>query len=128
MDHAALVRVGERVGELQAVANDLLGGQGTGGEPRVERLSLDELHRDVGLAVRLADFVDRADVRMVERGGGPGFSHQSGARGLIVEARGQNLDRDVSVELFVPGEVDLAHPSGAELVEDDVMSESLTGG
>ena len=43
-------------------------------EPLPERLALDVLHRDVVLAFAgLTERVDGADVRVVERGGGPGL-------------------------------------------------------
>jgi hypothetical protein len=38
------------------------------GPRRIQRSSGDELHRDVGFAVDLADFVDPADVGMIEPG------------------------------------------------------------
>ena len=61
---------------------------------------------------------------MVERGGGSCFTHQSRARGRIVEVDGgKDLDRDVPVELFVAGAIDLAHPAGAELGQDSIVCE-----
>ena len=75
MDDAALVRMRERVRQLPSVVHDMLGRQRTGVQHRAERLSLDQLHGDVRLPVGLADFVHRADVRMVE-----------GSRGAVLPA------------------------------------------
>ena len=46
---------------------------------RAERLAFDQLHGDERQAVGFADFVNDADVRMIERGGGARFTHQPGA-------------------------------------------------
>jgi hypothetical protein len=121
--YASVVRVRESVGELDAVVHDLVDGQGSRRQQRVERLPLDELHRNVGLAVRLADFMNGADIRMVESGSGSRFTRQPCVRGGIVEAAAkENFDCDVAVEPFVVGAIDLAHSAGAELAGDPVVS------
>ncbi len=128
MQDAAVVRVAQRFRQLHAVPYDLFDGKRASRQPRAERLPLDELHRDVGLAAGLADFVDRADVRMVERGRGPRLSHESRPGARIIEAvRREDLDGDVPMEMFVVGAIDLAHAAGTELVDDAVVSEALTG-
>jgi hypothetical protein len=42
-----------------------------------ERLAFQKLHHDEGLALVLSEVVNRADVRMIERRGGPGFPLES---------------------------------------------------
>ena len=92
---AARVGVRERVGQLLAVAQDLLDGQRALGQARAQRLPLDQLHGDVGLAVGLADFVDRADVRMVELRGEARLAQQARARGVVGQRLGgQDLEGD----------------------------------
>ncbi len=66
VNHAALVRVRQRGRDLLAIPDDRFGRQAVGRDDLRKRLALDELHRDEGPAVELADFVHRADVRMVE--------------------------------------------------------------
>ena len=78
MDDAALMRVGQGVGDLRPVADDALRGQAIGGDERTERLPLDMLHDDEGLAFMLANLVDRADVGVVQGRGGAGFLEQAG--------------------------------------------------
>ena len=85
-------------------------------EARGQGLALDVLHRDVDEAVGLADFVHGANVRMVERGRGPGLAFEALARlrvGLVV--RPQQLEGDTPAELCVLGQVDVGHAAGAQL-------------
>jgi len=82
----------------------------------VQRLPFDELHGDEDVALCLADFVDRAEVRVIERRRRTRFSHQALARGWIGLVFGsQELDRDRAAELKIVGQVDVRHPAGAEL-------------
>ena len=127
--HAALVRMRQRSGELRAVTHHVLDPQRARRHLRAQRLPFDQFHGDVGLAVGLANLVNRADVRMVEARGGPRLTDQAGTRGRIVEARRrEHLDRHVAVEPLVAGAIDLAHPAGANLPDDSVVSQPLTCG
>src|SRR5215472_3802307 len=92
----------------------------------LERLPFEILHDDEGLAFMLADLVNRADVRVVERRGGAAFALKAfeclRVRGNAV---GQELEDDVPAELCVFSLVDYTHPSAAELFEDTVMQNGL---
>ena len=63
MDDALAMRGVERIADLDAVGNRLLHRQRSG-----NRLPVDELHHQVTAAVVLTDVVERADVRMIQRG------------------------------------------------------------
>ena len=67
MQHAALVRVRERFSELHAELDDGRRRQAMLRHGDLQRLSFDVFHRDPRGAVRFADVVDLADVRMVQR-------------------------------------------------------------
>jgi len=67
VDDAAVVCVVESFGDLHAVAGHLVGGQPLARDRVGERSTFDQFHRDEGLLVDLADFVDRADVGVIER-------------------------------------------------------------
>jgi hypothetical protein len=69
-----------------------------------ERPSLQELHHDERVAILLADLMNRADVRMVQRGGGACFGLESFQRlrmgGHVIR---QELEGDVAAETDVLG-------------------------
>ena len=55
-------------------------GEGGPGEEVAELLAADQLHGDVGDALRLVDAVDDGDVGMLEGGGGVGLAQEARAR------------------------------------------------
>jgi len=76
--------------------------------------------------VRLADFVDVADVVMVESWGGLGLVDEAHLRFIITcKFRWKELERDGALEAAVFGLVDNTHPSAAELLDDSVVRNSL---
>ena len=92
-----------------------------------EALPLDELHGDPGVAVVLADLVDRDDVRVVEgRGGARLVLEALEVLAALREPLGEQLDGDLAPEPGVAGAKDATHAAGAELAEDlesrDVVS------
>ena len=75
----------------------------------------------------VVDFVNRADVRMVERRGGLGFLQSAArARRHRGSALGEELQRDGPVEPRVDGLVDHAHAAAAEPLSDAVVRDSAT--
>ena len=73
-----------------------------------------------------ADFVDGADVGMVQRGGGPRLAAKA-FQGLRVLGHivGQELQGDEAAEFSVLGLVDHTHPAAAELLDDAVVRDGL---
>ena len=122
MHDTTLVRVRECVGELPSVVHDIVRRHRSRKNHRAERLPLDELHRDVGLAVGFADFMHRADVGVIQCRRGARFSDQSCACRGIVEARGgKDFDGDVSIELLIAGAIHLSHATSAQSADDAVV-------
>ena len=69
------------------------------------------------------------DVRVVQRGQRlrlRGWNRASRSASLANEI-GQDLDRDLAIELGVAGAIDLAHPAGAERGENLVGAEARAG-
>ncbi len=74
----------------------------------------------------VVDFVDGADVRMIQRRGGLGFTLEAG-QGLriIGNVVREELQGDKAVQLYVLGFVDHAHAAAAEFLDDVVVRDGL---
>jgi hypothetical protein len=87
--------------------------------------ALQELHRDELTILMTADFIDGADVGVVQGGGGAGFPAEplQGLRvlGNIVRKEFQS---DEAAKIVVFGFVDHTHPA-AELFDDAVVRDGL---
>ena len=125
MHDAAGVRSLERVGDFQAEIEHALERQRARRDLVLQRLAVEQLHHDEVLAVVLADVVDRADVRMVQRRGdarlAPEAFERLGVRGQIAR---QELQRDLTAEPDVFRAVDDAHAAAADAFENPVMTDS----
>ena len=120
MHDAALVRVGERLGD---VAQDVDRGGDRHGpvrEPRAQRLPLDERHRVVRQPVDVAGGDDGDDVRLLERRGELDLALEPLGRDRRGELGGEHLHDDLSAEPVLGGDEDARHPAAAELALDRV--------
>ncbi len=122
------VSLGEAVGHLGGDRQRLARRGHPFGEDLPQCLSRDELHGDPGDPVGLPDVVDRDDVRVVERGSGPGLLLEA-LQPLRVGGQGgrQHLDRDLAPEPRVPRLVHLSHSPGTQGRLDLVRTESRSG-
>jgi hypothetical protein len=89
-----------------------------------ESNALEELHRDKGPIIILADLVNRADVGMVQRRGGARLAAEA-LQCLWVASYifGKELERDVSAQIGVFGLVDHAHAATPQLFKDAVVGD-----
>ena len=116
----------ERVGDLDCQCDHLLKRERAPLQARAERLPLEELHDEVRNPVRLADVVDRADVRVVEGRGGLRLPREPRADRRIGEPVPANeLERDRSLEAHVGRAEDFAHSALPERAVDAVRTEML---
>jgi hypothetical protein len=91
------VRGFERFGDLEAEAQRFLDRQRARLQLLLERLTLDELHRNEQRARLLIETVDRADMRVIERGEQLRFAFEAREAFLVRgERRRQRLDRDLA--------------------------------
>ncbi len=91
-------------------------------------LAANQLHRDVGAPVDLADLVNDRDVRMLERGGGLRLLDEAPTPiGVVRQIVGQDLERDIAIQPRVGGAVDNAHAAAADLFSDTVVPEEASG-
>jgi len=75
---------------------------------------LDVLHHDEATLLSIFYLIDGTNIRMVEAGGGSGFSKQALSR-LLYHQRSfaEDLDRDLSVKIEIVSKVNLAHSTSS---------------
>ena len=94
----------------------------------LERRTVDELHRDEVVPVRLAERVDLDDVRMREPGRGRGLAPKALDRLRVAAADpGQDLERHAAVQRELARLVDDAHPAAPDLPDDLEVPDRLHG-
>ena len=111
VDDAEGVGVGQPVAELFEEP-ELAGDRGRlpPPDPRRQRLAVDVLHGDEGLALLLADVEDADDVLVLEDAGGIGFLHEAPPDLFVVEPFLEELDGDrAAADLGVAGAQERAH-------------------
>ena len=100
-----------------------------GGESRGQRLTLEELHDEEVHVVVLSDVIQRADVRMRQRGNGTRLTREPSAH-LFVERDGtrEHLDGDATVQTGVGRAEHFAHAACAERTLDAKRAEEAAWG
>ena len=103
----------EGINECERDVDDGRDIQRSARQPLLERLALEQLHRDERWLC--ADVVNRADIRMIQRRGRAALALEPlDGLGIGLESIGQCLDCDDAVEPCVLGSIDLAHPARSE--------------
>jgi hypothetical protein len=132
MNDAFLMGSVEPVGNLDSVVDQLAKPFGCVSscsrfDPFTERHALQKLHDDEGLSLVIAQLIDRANVRVIEGGGGPGFALKAfeGSR-LAGQLSGQKLDGHTSGKFQVLALIHQSHASAAEKPDQPVMGYPLT--
>ena len=92
----------------------------------LQRRAIQKLHGDERGAVLFVNFVDGADVRMIQGRGRLSFALKA-FEGLRVSGHvvGQELQRDETAEFDILGLVDHAHTTAAEFFDDAVMGDGF---
>jgi hypothetical protein len=85
-----------------------------------------KLHSDEGLVAVPADFVDRANVGMIECRCGRGFTSETlQCLRVLRHIVGQELQGDETTEPGILGLEDDTHPAAAQLLDDSVVRDGL---
>lgn len=128
MDDPFPMRGFQRLGDLPGNQERLGNGDGSTCDARVQTLAVHEFENEKLRAVRFVQTVDRAYVRMVERGEDLGFTTEPRKPFRIVRERvGQDFEGDVPSELGVPRAIDLAHAAGPKGGENLVRAKARAG-
>src|SRR5262249_2950723 len=124
MDDAVLVREREGVGGLNTKSDGGARDEGAVIDQITQRTTVDIFHGDEVSTASLADFVDGADMWMVERGGVAGFVQEASARSVIGALTVDDFYGPLAVEARVVGQIHSAHPTAAQQPLQPVRAES----
>src|ERR1700694_5429228 len=126
VDDAFCVGCVERCLNLDDQRQNQLGFHRSACNAVLQRQPVQKLHGDEGFAVLVVNFVDRADVRMIQRRGSLGFPLKA-AESLRVFSYlvGQKLEGNKPAELHILGLIDHTHAAPTELLDDAVVRNSL---
>src|SRR6266436_6802528 len=129
MDDALRMCRVESVGNLDAQIEHRFDLQRLASDPVPECLAFQQLHGDEGSPIGLINLVDRADVRVVQRGSSLGFPLET-AESLRIVGKffRKELQGDVATELEVFCFVDHTHSATPNLAEYAVMGNRLPNG
>ena len=128
MRDSRLVRLGQAFRNLRRDFNRLSNGQQAREKQFAQRLPLNQFHRDKGAAIALVDLMDRADIRMIQRGGKARLAGQTAERLRVLdEFFGKKLQRNMAAELQVFGFVNHAHAAAADLAKNAVVADHGCG-
>jgi len=135
----------ENIGRLDVAVNDVLGMSGIerigdidgngkkrlqlkrmGGDGVLERVAVEIFHGNEGAAIVLADFVNGADVGMIQRGRGSRFEAEAFERLRIVgDVFGEELKGYEAAEFRILGLINYAHAAAAQLLDCAVVGDGL---
>jgi len=120
------VRGLERFGDLPGDGDRFVEGDRAARDAPGEILAFDELHDERRRASALFEPVDGGNVRVIQRGQRLRFARQARQAVRIVgEDVGQDLDRDIAIQLRIAGAIDLAHSAFAQFGEDLVWPDAI---
>ena len=113
----------ERAGDLDRAGQRLLEGQRTAFQSCCDRLAFEILqHQEIDIVV-VPDVVERADVRVGERGDCLGFAIEARAELRVVRERlGEDLQGNSAMQTRVLRPIHLAHAAGTEQAFDSIRA------
>ncbi len=123
MNHAVGMGIGECISDLQAVTVDIIGGQPLAVDHAAQRAAFQILHRNVGRVIGFADFINRADIGMIQGRSSAGLAQQSFAACFVGGQGGvEKLQRHIPAQNLVFGAVHFSHAASTELLEDLIVA------
>ena len=129
MDDSSAVRFGETVADLRHDIDGLLYVDRPFANPLRQSVAFVVGHHEIELAVGgFVDFVNGADVDVVQRRRRPGFVKKALLGSLVpCGVAGQNLDRNLALETGVASPVDDPHSTAAKPGEDFIGTQPGPG-
>ena len=125
MDDAVLVRRFQRFRNLSGNPQRILNWNRSLSDVVGERGPFNQLQHQCANTISVFKTVDSADVGMVQRRKHLRFALKASKPFRIIrEEGGQNLERDIAIELGIPRPIHLTHSATAERREDLIGAES----
>src|SRR3984885_4928211 len=126
VNNAFGVRGIERVGNFNGKIQQGFGVDRPPGDAVFQRLPLKEFHDDESLSIFLVNLMDGADVGMVQRRCGAGFTLKA-VQGLAIFGKfvRKKLERDGTAEFDILSPVNYTHAAAAQFLDDAVMRYGL---
>ena len=116
----------ERIGNFDGDIEHSLDFERPPGNDVLQRRALQIFHHDERTSIVLADFVDGADVGMIQRGSRARFAAEAFERLRILgHFIGQKLQSDETAQPGVFGLVNYAHAAAAEFFNDAIVRDVL---
>jgi len=125
MHHAHSVGIGECPRELLPEhQHALIGHPAIGLQQRVQRLTVDEFHRDICNPLLFAHFVNGRDIGMAKRARGARFAQEADIEAGIASIFGfEYLDGDLATDARIDRAIDVGHRAFAQATFDAVASQ-----
>jgi hypothetical protein len=125
--HITPVSLSEGIGKLQGELERQIKRHRAAANELLERLAVDEGHDKEEDSIHFVDFVDRADIGMIDGRSGAGLAHEAGA-GLLVahQVRGERFYCDGAMKLGVFSLIDDTHATFPDLFKDAVVEYRLS--
>jgi hypothetical protein len=122
MNYAKRVSGIERVGNVHGYFQHAVQFHGTAADHMFQSGAVEELHYDECLAILFVNFMNGADIGMIQSGGSLGLSLKT-REGLRIAGNfiGQELQSNETAKLEVFGFIDHTHASAAKLFDDAVV-------
>jgi hypothetical protein len=116
----------ERIGDLNSQIQHQLYRHGLSADPTLERLTVEELHGQERPIILLPNFMNCADVEMIESRSGAGFAPEAfECLRVIREFVRQKFQCDMTPETEIFGLVNNTHPTAADFFQNAVVRDGL---
>ena len=128
VDDAFVMRGGQSLGDLARIVDGFARRERGSAQPAPEGLALEQLRHDVRRALVRAHVVDRQDIGMIQLTGRARLLLEAMQPARILRERlGDQLDRHLAPEPWIPRAVDLAHAAGTKPSDDLIRTDAGTG-
>jgi hypothetical protein len=122
MDDVLGMRCIQRIGNLNTQPQNRVDLEWPGLDPLFQGLALEKFHGDEGAPIVFINFINRADVGMVQGRRSFGFAPEAAKSfGILCDRIGKEFERDKASQLKVLSLVDDAHTPAAGLLDHTIV-------